>query len=403
MQNPKIPTNQPLNESFEEDFDDTFDEELWEEIIEPTKNNGEKKYTHYELRQEKQLELEERIASLPVFRENSLKLYYSVPIKDVHYNKKIEQEHPDWVAYRKRKLENKNANKRFQLVICKGEDVLTLACLQIGPVSICYPRIKGLPELRIKAETMCQEDFDYMNRYLEELLRSEKSGIAQYRATPIAMMAVKYGELVDAKEECSVEELQEVLEKDHLLEKQTKTRFGGRTKRKLFFPTKYGADFGLVKGYGVNERGEVYCRLFCSGEAFEELGKLLVWKKENKTLPKRRKMIPFKERIDRLNRDRPSDSTCGISVIQKFAALSIDEYLKEFPKELEELKSAIKETGKLQETMTYQEVAAAIYEMILSGKKESGKTLINILLKPAEKKYIEILEEIKNGNRSYLA
>lgn len=296
------------------------------------------------------------------------------------------------MAYRKRKLENENANKRLQLVICKGEDVLALTCLQIGPVSICYPRIKGLPELQIKAETMCQEDFDYMNRYLEKLLHSEKRGIAKYHATPIAMVGLEYGKLLNSNEEdISILELQEILKKEHLLEKQVSEAFEGTKmeKRNVFLPTQYGTDIGLIKGYGVNERGKVYCRSFCSGEALEEIGNLLVWKQKNKHTPNKRR-IPFAERIERLNQNFPGDSTCGIRVIKNFAKLSIEEYLKQLPEDFEELKSILKEHGKLKENMTYQAVAVATHQLLQSEEQEkAGKRLMEILANPVVKKVEE--------------
>ena len=71
--------------------------------------------------------------------------------------------------------------------------------------------------------------------------------------------------------------------------------------------------------------------------------------------------------------------------------------LNQSRKELEELKATLKEHGKLEENMDYQSVAVAIYQIFQSDKKEDGKKLMEILVKPADKKYNEIVEKKNDG------
>ena len=350
----------------------------------------------YGKRKEKLWELQERIISLPVFRKNSLRLYCRVPMKDICYIERIEKERPQWIE---RLKEYQEDNERIPFIICKNDDIIASVGLKIGTTMIGHQRIIGVPFLNVEADQMWKREFYCLNDYIEELLHSERRGIAKYHARPIALVALKYGNLLSPEwKDMSMQELQEILEKQHLLERKTEISFIREKEqiREVFVPSKYGEEIGMIKGFSVNERGKVYCRPFCSELALEEIGKILEWKHKNKNISKR-KPIPFAERMERLNRGLPSDSTCGISVIRSFAKLSIEEYLKDFPKELEELKAILKEHGKLEENMDYQSVAVAIYQIFQSDKKEDGKKLMEILVKPADKKYNEIVEKKNDG------
>ena len=98
---------------------------------------------------------------------------------------------------------------------------------------------------------MWKREFYYLNDYIEELLHSERRGIAKYHARPIALVALKYGNLLSPEwKDMSMQELQEILEKQHLLERKTEISFIREKEqiREVFVPTKYGEEIGMIKG-----------------------------------------------------------------------------------------------------------------------------------------------------------
>ena len=169
------------------------------------------------------------------------------------------------------------------------------------------------------------------------------------------------------------EQLRGALERAGLLEE------GGEA------PTEYGIDFGIVRGYYLKDRDERHraaCAPFCTERVLRNLKELL----EQEHAPDMSwRQRPFAERIRRLSLGIPSNEAYCVTMVRRFARTPLESYLRDFPEDLTALREAA-----ISETATYQQAAAAVYQMLQSEEEqERGKELMQHLAAPLVSEYRE--------------
>lgn len=153
-----------------------------------------------------------------------------------------------------------------------------------------------------------------------------------------------------------------------------------RTAIPVWFPTPYGEDCGLVAGCVAQSRGTICYGTYCASHGRARLEEFLSWRK---ALPDemRQKKQPLEQRLRRLNAGRPGNRAHSAALVQQIADSRLDDFLKNFPEELAEVRHII---PNLSSDATYQDVAAICCRLSLP-EKEAPYRLANSTIHTIER------------------
>ena len=301
--------------------------------------------------------MEKLIANISVFRENALCLYCDVPIRDLHP--------VEGTACRQMAPGSGQDEERIPYLICRDDEALLSFAWLDRADKYLSDRAEGLLHMRVSIEGLLHlwvfvEEPDDTARLikdtLEKLLSQPTRPAWFYQAQSIPT------------------EFRKGLEKERML-----ARCGLST-----LPTEYGRDNGIIRGYRGKASGIPRCGPFCSEQTLERLADTLKKRRTADAGPVR-EQLSFAQRIEQLNRGLPGNSGYSMAVVRRFANMRLDDYMRDFPKELAELREYLPD-----HIITYRQAAAAIHQMLLSAEEqEDGQRLMRNLAQPMASRFRE--------------
>lgn len=129
----------------------------------------------------------------------------------------------------------------------------------------------------------------------------------------------------------------------------------GNSREFQWIPTEYGSDCGLALGYVSQDGGTFLMGPWYSEETCANLAKILAWNPAGTPLGGRR---PLAERLAQLPQE-PHPSS--VEAVRCFSKTPLDDYLKDFPKELAELRKMLL---MLDGSAAYQDAAVLTYWLL---------------------------------------
>lgn len=253
-----------------------------------------------------------------VFRENRLSLYTDVPVSDL-----VPEDRSSAPAYQEGWI---------TFLICRGDTAILAAYLprkdwNRGSQPDGFP---GLLTLEIPENT-CECVRTTITQALEKMLSKERKYKWHFYRRPVR-----------------TEQLQ-TLYQERMLE-VVRGRHGGLS----FILNEYGIDRGLFPGCVFQDDGTWQLDFWASERTYGNLERILEGKPESARTPCKKQMS-FSERLDRLDR---GIRTSSVEAVRRFANVPLDNYLKDFPEELAELRRQLPVLG---ENATYQDAAVLVY------------------------------------------
>lgn len=265
------------------------------------------------------------LMELEVFQKNRLRLYCGVPVSDLAALNGSDSPPP--------------GSGWFTFLICRGDTALLAANLppeewdrgdQDGGVP-------GLLTLELP-EATCVSVCQTIEQALKRLLSKERTYGCRFLGHPVPperLPELARAQMVEQSHNCMYQQLD-------------------------WLPTEYGTDCGLVLGYVLQDDGDFQEWPWCSEQTDVYLKKILAWEPAG-TGTQWKDDIPFSQRVERLNRGLHSDSSHSTRTVRRFAETPLDDYLKEFPKALAELRKAMPMLGA---SATYQDAAVLVYWLL---------------------------------------
>lgn len=122
-------------------------------------------------------------------------------------------------------------------------------------------------------------------------------------------------------------------------------------------PTQYGWECGLMLGFSAGENHAYACKVYYVPHAPALCG-ALSRRNAHGDARQWRETIPLEQSLTRLRQGLPSDSAYSAIQVQKMADMPLDDYLRDFPEELADLRRALPE---LEEDAVYRDAAALIH------------------------------------------
>lgn len=267
--------------------------------------------------------LAKNLMDLDVFRENQLSLYCGVPASDLVPSDGSAPPPP--------------GSGWFSCLVCQGDTVLLAANLppeewDQGGQADGVPGLLTLELPETDYAGMCQT----VERTLKQLLGKERTYGYRFLGRPVP--SSRLPELARAQ----------LVEQSYDGDSQLH-----------WVPTGYGTDSGLALGYAFWENGDLWVWPWCSEQTDVNLEKILAWEPAGAGT-RLEAEIPFSQRIEQLNRGLYSDGVRSAQAIKRLANTPLDDYLKDFPEELDTLRRSLPMLGA---AATYQDAAVLIYRL----------------------------------------
>lgn len=109
--------------------------------------------------------------------------------------------------------------------------------------------------------------------------------------------------------------------------------------QKSWFPTEYGRSLGILQGFRIDKNRCIHPLLCCAKENLGLLQQTVSWGEIRPPEPPKMP-LSFSQRIDLINRGIPSDITAMMNQIQRFGEMPLEEYFRNDPKGLKEIRQA---------------------------------------------------------------
>jgi len=273
-----------------------------------------------------------------IFQERRLSLFCSVPFSDL--------------AAADGRTAPPPQDGRITLLVCQGDTALLAANLARKDQAPPTDGIPGLLTLELQ-DRSCYQAAEAIEEALKGLLGKDLSYPCRFLGRLIPP-----GQL----EELSQAQLVRIFyDQEEPVEMQ---------------PTDYGFDCGLVYGYTFSDSGSLETGVWCSEQTDANLEKILA-----QISPKARtsRRIPLEERLS-----QPSQKPLArdVEAVRRFADRRLDDYLKDFPETLAEVRRCLPMLGP---DATYQDAAVIVY-WLLQNEAEHPKRVRQVLEKYPEAK-----------------
>lgn len=267
--------------------------------------------------------LAKKLMDLDVFRENQLSLYCGVPASDLVPSDGSAPLPP--------------GSGWFSCLVCQGDTVLLAANLppkgwDQGSQADGLPGLLTLELLETGHASMCQT----VERALQRLLGKERTYGYRFLGRPVPSSRLP-----------------------ELARKQLVEQSYDGDSQLHWIPTGYGTDSGLALGYAFWENGNLWVWPWCSEQTDMSLKKILAWGPGAAGAPLKAQ-VPFSQRIEQLDRGLYSDAVRSAQAIRRLAKMPLDDYLKDFPNELDKLRKSLPMLGA---SAAYQDAAVLIYKL----------------------------------------
>lgn len=280
----------------------------------------------------KQIYLEEAITTRTASWREPLRLYCNVALSDLGSEKE----------------------GLVDFVICKGEEILLAVEITDPEGGDEGKDLRGIPVLKVPIQQAGNRTLEFLDSYIKKALREKEKERSRYAPQPVS------------------EELQEKMLRERMLE---------QPQNNVCLPTQYGSSSGVVRGYvGMMQK------LFCTEQAKEKIMDIWEWKNQPEGR-RRNRRIPFAKRLEQLGTLKLSGNEDSIHHLRDFAALPVDDYMKDCPNELAKLKKCLHISERPGQKITCLQVVRAADRCLHSEQEETGRRIMQLFAAPLVHEY----------------